>query len=82
MMLTLGRMQVTGDRYVFTAPSGPATSGTYAITPTGYRWTGDIGAITNAQIVESGPDGTAGEFWFKYRARPTSLPTSVSCAPV
>ena len=82
MMLTLGRMQITGEKFVFTAPSGPATSGSYAITPQGYRWTGDIGAITNDQIVESGPDATPGQFWFSYRARPTSSPTTTSCAPV
>ena len=79
MMLGLGDMKVSGMRYSFKAIGGPSTSGSYALTPVGYKWTGDIGAITNAQIVESGPDATPGDFWFKYKARPTSSPTTAAC---
>lgn len=79
MMLTLGDMKISETNYTFKAIGGPATSGTYTLAPTGYKWSGDIGAITNAQIVDSGPDATPGDFWFKYKARPTSSPTSTGC---
>ncbi|CAN5436430.1 hypothetical protein BH11PSE7_BH11PSE7_21820 [soil metagenome] len=79
MMLTLGDMKVSGTHYSFKAQGGPSTSGSYALMPKGYKWTGDIGAITNGQIVESGPDATPGDFWFSFKARPTSLPTTVAC---
>ncbi len=79
MMLTLGAMKVSGMRYTFDAIGAPATSGSYELTPVGYKWLGDIGAITNAQIVDSGPDATPGDFWFKYKARPTSSPTTAAC---
>ena len=49
------------------------------MTPTGYHWKGDISALKNYQIVECGPDATPGDFWFKYKGRPTSLPTSAAC---
>ena len=75
MMLTLGDMQISSIHYTFKAPTGAATSGTYALAPDGYRWSGDIGEIKNDMIVESGPDATPGDFWSSYRARPTSLPT-------
>lgn len=79
MMLTLGTMQVSGMHYTFTAPTGPVTAGSYAIAGAGYRWTGDVGGLTNDQIVDSGPDARAGNFWLKYKARPTSLPTTLAC---
>jgi hypothetical protein len=79
LMLTLGQMRISGTRFTFEAPTGPGTSGSYALTENGYKWTGDIGAIINDQIVESGPDRSPGTFWFKYRARPTSSPTTASC---
>ena len=79
MMLTLGDMTISGMSYSFKAPTGPVTRGTYSLSGTGYHFNGDIGAIANATIVEAGPDATPGDFYFKFKARPTSLPTSVAC---
>jgi hypothetical protein len=82
MMLTLGNMQVSGMSYTFKEPTGQTNTGTYSITPTGYKWNGAIGAIQPSQIAESKPDGTPGEFWFSFHVSPQDIPTSVSCAPV
>lgn len=80
MMLTLGEMQVSGASYVFHAPTGPDTTGTYRVAPNGFIWSGNIGAITSEQIVESGLDRSPDSFWFTYRADPRSSPTTASCS--
>ena len=82
MMLTLGDMQISGMRYTFKPQVGPSTSGSYAILAEGYRWTGDIGEIKNAQIETSGSDISPGTFWFQFKVNPTSLPRTVSCTRV
>lgn len=82
LMLTLGNIQISGMRYTFKAPTGPATSGIYALAPDGYRWSGDIGEIKHDMLVESGIDLKPGTFWFSYRARPTSLPTTAACTRI
>ncbi len=79
MMLTLGDIQISGMSYVFRDPTGGSTSGSYSIEDDGYHWSGDIGAITNDQIVDSGPGGSPNVFFFRYKGRPTSLPTTASC---
>lgn len=82
MMLTLGDMQISGMRYTFKAPNGLTTSGTYALPPDGYRWNGDIAAIKQDMIVESGPDAKPGDFWFFYRLQPGQSPTTAACGRI
>ena len=82
MMLTLGDMQISGMRYTFKAPNGLTTSGTYALAPDGYRWNGDIAAIKQDMIVESGPDAKPGDFWFFYRLQPGQSPTTAACGRI
>lgn len=80
LMLTLGEMTVSGNGYSFHAPTGNDTRGTFEERGGKLAWHGDIGAITNAQIVESALDRAPNSFWFTYRAAPNASPTSASCS--
>lgn len=79
-MLTLGRMTITGTGYRFQPPTGRGSAGTYSITPGGYVWSGDIGALRHAWLRESRRDGmVADAFWFTFRYPNGSADESVSC---
>ena len=79
-MLTLGEMTIEGGKFRFHPPTGPTTAGTYVLTAGGIRWSGDIGAITNSQITESGLDASKPDFWFKYLAYAgAKSPTTAAC---
>ena len=77
-MLTLGEMKVADNAYSFAAPTGPQTNGTFDATPDGIAWHGDIGA----QVVASNLDGSPHAFWFMFKTRPESLPTTTNCLKV
>ena len=79
LMVGLGTMQVSGSAYKFKGIIGPTTSGSYWMDGRSYRWRGTMGAISSAQILDSGPDATSRSFWFKYKDRPEELPTMASC---
>jgi hypothetical protein len=81
-MLTLGNMRITGNRFTFTDPVGYRTAGSYSIGAKGYSWQGNVGRISNAQIVSSGPEPGLKSFWFMFRESPGSLPQSVSCGRI
>ncbi len=83
VMLTLGKMQISGNSYTFRPPTGPATSGTYNFTGTALHWSGAIGALRHDQIADSARDGVAkNSFWFHYHVTPGDVPTAASCGLV
>ena len=80
MMLTLGRITISGLSYRFQPPSGPATAGTYSVSPAGIRWNGNLGVIRSSDIATSGKEiGNPEVFWFKYRAPGHNATTTTSC---
>lgn len=84
VMLTLGKMQIDGNNFRFNPESGASTTGHFIMAPDGkIRWTGDFGAIRNAQIAESGREGNRTDsFWFKYRVPPNAWTTTASCGRI
>ena len=75
-ILALGDAVIAGNRYVVTWPQGHQTSGTYAVTPLGYSWSGDFGAVKHEQLADSEPD--PGGFIVRYALGHTS-PVSITC---
>ena len=79
-MLTLGKATIQGFSYRFQPPSGPGSAGTYSIGPAGIHWNGDIGAIRNGWVRESGKEASNSDvFWFKYRVPGSSGEQTASC---
>ena len=78
LTLALGDVAIAGPRYVLTDPNRRQTGGTYTITPLGYRWSGDFGAVRHDQLADSGPDPVGGGFIVRYALGHTS-PVSIVC---
>lgn len=81
-MLTLGEMTIAGNRYRFHPPRGPDTVGTYRYVPGRITWSGDIGVVRNAQIIESdlNQGRRTDDFWFSFKSDLTNgSPVNVNC---
>ena len=67
-MMTLGTMNLSGNRYRFHPPHGADTTGTFTPVAGGIRWVGDIGIIKNSAIVASNRDqgSRTDDFWLTF----------------
>ena len=76
LVLAFGDVTITSDRYVLVDPDRRRTSGTYAVGPLGYRWSGDFGVVKHQELADSTAD--PGGFTVRYALGHTS-PVSITC---